>query len=157
MFTDGNYLQVRNLRPSKAAYDLIKESEGLKLESYICPAGHPTVGWGHVIPASQHPCKISLAQAERYLREDVEEAVRAIQRLVKVELTQGQFDALTSFVFNFGSSKFGSSTLLNKLNQGDYLGALAEFDRWVGRPNNNGKPLPGLVIRRDKEQDLFDN
>ena len=150
------YHNVRGLNPSEDAYKLIRDSEGLRLSSYICPAGHPTVGYGRVIPDILHPCKITKEQADSYLYEDAQEASRNIKVLVKVKLTQGMFDALVSFVFNFGASKFRTSTLLRLLNQGDYEGAEREFDKWVGRPNNNGNPLPGLVIRRDKEEDLFD-
>lgn len=156
MTDDRVYHNVKELEPSKYAYELIKEAEGLRLRSYICPAGKPTVGYGRVIPDSAHPCTITKEQADRYLYEDAQEASRNIKVLVKVKLTQGMFDALVSFVFNFGASKFRTSTLLRLLNKGDYEGAEREFDRWVGRPNNNGNPLPGLVIRRNKEEDLFD-
>lgn len=150
------YYDVKELKPSEDAYRLIRESEGLRLASYICPAGHPTIGYGHVIPWDDHPSTTTIGRAESYLREDAEEAARNLKALVKVKLTQGMFDALVSFTFNFGASKLRSSTLLRLLNAGDYEGAERQFDMWVGRPNNNGKPLPGLVVRRDKEEDLFD-
>jgi len=150
------YKNVRELQPSEDAYQLIREAEGLRLTSYICPAGKPTIGYGRVIPNLNSPRTCTKHQADQWLVEDAQSAVREIQRQVTVPLTQGQFDALVSFIFNFGGTKFSTSTLRRKLNARDYEGAEAEFDKWVGRPNNNGNPLPGLVIRRNKEEALFD-
>ena len=150
------YHDVRTLRPSKDAYDLIKESEGLRLTSYICAAGKPTIGYGRVIPNLNSPRNCTEQEADRWLIEDTGVAASAVQRLVKVRLTQGMFDALVSFTYNFGSGRLQNSTLLRLLNAGDYEGAEKQFDLWVGRPNNNGNPLRGLVIRRDKEEALFD-
>ncbi len=78
--------------------------------------------------------------------------MRAVNRLVTVPLTQNQFDALISFVFNLGIGNFRTSTLLKKLNAGDYTGAAKEFPPWV---RADGKQLPGLIKRRDAEKALF--
>jgi len=87
-----------------------------------------------------------------WLREDLREAEGAVRHLVDVPLSQGQFDALASFVFNVGPSAFGNSTLLRLLNGGDAAGAAEQFKRW-----NRGAdgPLPGLVLRRAAERTLF--
>ena len=136
---------------SEAGLNLIKESEGLCLTAYKCSAGKWTIGYGStrdVVPGM----KINRAQAEWRLRQDVNEAERDVTRLVKVPLTQGMYDALVSFAFNFGYFKLAKSTLLAKLNEGDRHGAAQEFMRWV---HAGGEVLPGLVTRRKAEHDLF--
>ena len=91
-------------------------------------------------------------QATAWLREDVQWAEAAVGTLVKVPLTQPQFDALVSFVFNVGHGAFGRSTMLSRLNAGDYQGAADQFPAW-----NRGASgvLPGLVARRAAERALF--
>lgn len=132
--------------------DLIKQFEGLRLESYLCPAGIPTVGWGHTknVKLGQ---KITREQAERYLADDYLEAESQVANCVKVPLKVNQLDALTSFVFNLGIGNLRSSTLLKKLNKADYDGAAQEFDKWVF---SGGKKLAGLVKRRAAERKLFE-
>lgn len=132
--------------------DLIKQFEGLRLESYLCPAGVPTVGWGHTKNVKLGT-KITREQAERYLADDYLEAESQVANCVKVPLRVNQLDALTSFVFNLGIGNLRSSTLLKKLNKGDYEGAAAEFDKWV---YSDGKKLAGLVKRRAAERKLFE-
>lgn len=120
--------------------------------------GTLTIGYGHT-DAAAHPLKvrkgvrISERQAVEILAVDLQEVEAAINRLVKVPLAQGQYDALGSFTFNVGAGALASSTLLRKLNRGDYDGARAQFDRWV---KSKGKTLRGLVRRRDGEQALWD-
>ena len=93
-------------------------------------------------------------QAEELLYADLLDAARDVAALVKVPVTDNQFAALTSFEFNLGSLR--TSTLLRKLNTGDYEGAAREFSRWVkGRVNDQLVTLPGLVSRRRAEQELF--
>jgi lysozyme len=135
---------------------LIKASEGLELEAYPDPGnkvtGEPwTIGYGHTRSVRRGDT-CTEEQATEWLREDLKSAEDAIKHLVDVMLTQNQFDALASFVFNIGASAFGSSTLLRLLNKWDYAGAAEQFKRW-----NRGAdgPLPGLVIRRAAERDLF--
>lgn len=131
---------------------IIKQYEGLKLEAYLCPAGIPTIGYGHTrgVKLGQ---KISAAQAEVFLDHDYEEAEDAVKRLITVPLTDNQLGALTSFVFNLGEGKLLGSTLRRKLNSGDYKGAAAEFDKWV---YSGGKKLNGLIARRTAERKLFE-
>jgi lysozyme len=86
------------------------------------------------------------------LLEDVAYAEHAVEHLVTVQLTQGQYDALCSFVYNLGSGKLQTSTLLSKLNAGDQVGAAAQFGVWVF---GGGVKLPGLVTRRAAEARMF--
>ncbi|UXO69971.1 lysozyme [Pantoea dispersa] len=139
------------MQTSNNGINLIKRFEGLRLEAYRDSVGIPTIGYGHT-----HGVKIgdviTGAQADDFLREDLKVAELTINTNAKVKLTQGQFDALASFVFNLGSGNFVKSTLLKKLNTGDYAGAADEFGKWV---NAGGKKLPGLVKRRAAEREVF--
>ena len=137
---------------SKAGLDLIKQFEGLHLKAYRCPAGVPTIGYGHTAGVAMGQT-ITQQQADDYLRRDVRQFERAVSRLVSVPLTQGQFDALVSFAFNLGEGALAQSTLLRLLNAGDYAGAAAQFDRWN---KAGGRVLPGLVRRRAAERALFE-
>lgn len=136
---------------SNNGINLIKKFEGLELKAYKDSVGILTIGYGHT-----HGVKagdvITGQQADTFLREDVQVAELAVTTNVKVKLTQGQFDALVSFIFNLGAGNFVKSTLLKKLNTGDYAGAADEFGKWV---NAGGKPLPGLVKRRAAEKEMF--
>lgn len=137
---------------SKDGLDLIKQFEGLYLKAYRCPAGVPTIGYGHTAGVAMGQA-ITQQQADDYLRRDVRQFERAVARLVSVPLTQGQFDALVSFAFNLGEGALAQSTLLRMLNAGDYAGAAAQFDRWN---KAGGRVLPGLVRRRAAERALFE-
>ncbi len=96
---------------------------------------------------------ISQAKADADLARNVAGIEIDVARLVKVPLTQGQFDALVSFAFNLGAAALAGSTLLRKLNAGDCAGAAAEFGKWV---HADGTVLPGLVTRRARERALFE-
>lgn len=90
--------------------------------------------------------------AERLLRTGLVSYESDVSKLVKVKLTQGQFDALVSFAYNLGARALSTSTLLQKLNAFDYAGAADEFPRWN---KAGGKVLPGLTRRREAERALF--
>ena len=132
--------------------DLIKQYEGLRLEAYLCPAGIPTIGYGHTkgVRIGQ---KITKDQAENFLADDFLEAESAVAKQITVPLKWNQLDALASFVFNLGAGKLLGSTLRKKLNAGDYKGAAEEFDKWVFA---GGKKLNGLIARRAAERKLFE-
>ena len=115
---------------SEKGLALIRQFEGLRLSAYRCPAGIPTIGYGSTAGVKLGQA-ITAERAEQLLREDVRQFEAAVSRLVKVPLTQGQFDALTSFAFNLGAKALEKSTLLRLLNAGDYSGAAAQFERWV--------------------------
>lgn len=138
-------MRVKNL-------DIIKRHEGLRLEAYMpTPNDVPTIGYGHT-KGVKMGMRITNAQAEEYLKQDIAWAQDAVNSLVKVRLTQNQFDALVSFVFNVGASAFTKSTLLRMLNGGDYQGAADQFLRW---DKQGGKVLRGLTKRRAEERALF--
>jgi len=140
------------MHTSQKGLDLIKSFEGLRLSAYKCPADVWTIGYGTTAGVKQGQT-ITKERADELLREDVARFEAQVLRLVKVPLTQGQFDALTSFVYNLGAGNLGNSTLLRLLNAGDYKGAAAQFDRWN---KAGGKVLAGLVRRRAAERALFE-
>ena len=133
--------------------DIVKEAEGLRLSAYLCPAGIPTIGYGHTKGVKLGDT-CTKEQAEKWLENDFFMAKKDVKAVVRVPLSENQLDALASFVFNLGVRKLIQSTLLKKLNAGDYSGASAEFDKWVFA----GKvKLNGLIKRRAKERKLFES
>ena len=136
---------------SEAGLDLIKRFEGFSPKIYICPAGYPTIGYGHVVLAheqDQFAAGVTQAEATELLRKDVRIAERAVLRLISVPLTGGQFDALVSFTFNLGAGALQRSTLRRKVNSGEHESVPAELLKWVWA---GGRKLPGLVRRRQAE------
>ena len=136
---------------SEKGLNLIKKYEGLRLKAYKCPAGKLTIGYGHTNNVRPDDV-ITEAQAVELLLRDVLDCEGVINRLVMKTLNQGQFDACISFIFNLGAGNFQRSTLLRKINQGDFAGASREFSRWI---YSNGKILNGLKKRREEEKQLF--
>lgn len=137
---------------NQAGVDLIKSFEGLRLSPYKDPVGLLTVGYGHLIKNGEHFGTLTEAEAEALLRADLHDAEAAVERLIKVPLTGNQHAALASFAFNLGEGNLAKSTLLRKLNAGDYAGAGFEFLKWN---KAKGRVLPGLVRRRRAEMELF--
>ena len=138
---------------SQDCIDLVKQSEGFSAHPYKDSAGYGTVGYGHKIKAGEDfEDGLTVAEAEALMREDLDKAAAGVNELVKAKLTQGQFDALTDFVFNLGAGNLRNSTLLRKLNAGYGDEAPAELLRWVYA---GGEKLPGLVTRRQREVDLW--
>lgn len=136
---------------SDKALTLIKDFESLQLKAYLCPANVWTIGYGHTRNVRSGDV-INPYQAERFLRADLVQIEKDINQLVRVPLTQGQYDALVSFVFNCGTRAFSTSTLLKKLNSRDYEGTANEFERWKYA---KGQALAGLERRRRLEKRLF--
>ncbi|MBX2807868.1 MAG: lysozyme [Cellvibrionaceae bacterium] len=129
--------------------NLIKQFEGFMGEVYICPAGYPTIGYGHVVKDDEDfSASISKAQAEALLRQDAATAERAVLRLIDVPLTDGQFDALVSFTYNLGSGALQRSTLRRKINREEHAEVPAQLMRWVWA---GGRKLKGLMRRRQAE------
>lgn len=151
------------------AIDLVKYFEGLHRKAYVCPAGYITVGYGHVLsfmkadrlkelkPEVYDTLMATIVQegeAEGLLRDDLRVSAYGVLKYTKVELTDGQYGALVSFVFNLGITRYKSSTLRMKLNREEYQEAAEEFPKWAF---SGGKKLRGLAVRREAEQALFNN
>lgn len=144
------------MRASQRIIDFIKDFESLSLIAYRPVEGdHWTIGYGSTSGVHEG-MRITKRQAMLRLKEDLRWAEEAVNDHVKVELTQGQFDALVSFVFNIGETAFYESSLLRLLNEGQYSKVDHQLSLWVngGRPK---KKLPGLVRRRRDEANLFDD
>jgi len=129
---------------------IIKRFEGLRLKAYLCPANVVTVGFGHTKGVQLNDPEITEEEADRLLAEDLKLYERAVTEMVKVPITQNQFDALCALAFNIGTGALRGSTLLKKLNAG--LPCADEFLRWNMAGN---KALPGLTRRREAEKRLF--
>ena len=129
--------------------NLLKKFEGCKLKAYRCPANVCTIGYGHTngagAPMVNDGMTITQAQAEDILKRDIVKYEVAVMDLVKVKLTQNQFDVLVDFAYNAGVGNLKSSTMLKKINSGDLDAVPAELMKWT---KGGGKVLPGLVRRR---------
>jgi lysozyme len=134
----------------------IVHHEGQRSQVYLDPVGIPTVCAGHTATVTLKDVgkKFSDAQCAELLASDTRDAQQAVGRLVKVPVTQAQYDALVSFTFNVGSGNLASSTLLVKINSGQCLAAGSEFPRWN---KARGQVLPGLVKRRAWERKLWES
>lgn len=144
---------------NSATLAIIKEHEGLRLHAYPDPAhgwAVPTIGYGHTsaagAPKVYQGLSITAREAEEILRRDLVAVAGQVRGAVTVPLNENQFGALVSFTFNLGIGNLRKSTLLRKLNAGDYAGAASEFGRWI---NAGGKPMNGLIRRREDERKLF--
>jgi|21_taG_2_1085346.scaffolds.fasta_scaffold01587_12 lysozyme len=150
------------LKVSDKCVELVKKFEGLhkkhtsgKIEAYICPAGVLTQGYGRT-KGIRKDYFATIAECEKWLLEDLNEAGEYVRKLINVPLNQVQYDALVSFTFNLGPTNLKSSTLRKVLNKGDYEGVPAQIMRWnKARVNGKLTPLKGLTRRRTEEATLF--
>ena len=117
---------------------------------YLCPANFWTIGYGRVVP-KDHPL-IDEPTADRFLVEDLAKFRGIVLSLTRPGLTSKQIDALTSFAFNLGGARYRSSTLRAMVNRGEMAGVSDQFRRWVF---GGGRKLPGLVLRREAEINLW--
>ncbi|ELZ5049576.1 lysozyme (plasmid) [Enterobacter asburiae] len=144
------------MQTSEKGIALIKEFEGCRLTAYQDSVGVWTIGYGWTQPVDGKPIRAGMTikqeTAERLLKTGLVSYESDVSRLVKVGMSQGQFDALVSFTYNLGVRSLSTSTLLRKLNAGDYAGAADEFLRWN---KAGGKVLNGLTRRREAERALF--
>jgi len=140
---------------SKDGLHLTEQFEGCKLTAYPDPAtgGDPwTIGYGHT-GADVHPgLTITQEQAETLLLKDIQKAAADVNAKVTKDITQPEFDALVDFTFNCGAGNFNNSTLLKKINAGDFDGAAHEFEKWDMAA---GKHMAGLLRRRHAEAQEF--
>ena len=140
---------------TKEGLEIIKRFEGFEPEVYLDAAGYPTIGYGHLIrkeEGNMYANGITEAAAEALLAKDVWSAERAVLRLIKVPLTDGQFDALVSFTFNLGGGALQRSTLRRKVNREEHGAVPREFRRWVWA---GGRKLRGLIRRRNAEAMIY--
>ena len=130
---------------------LIKKFEGCELEAYQCSAGVWTIGYGHTKDVVEG-MEITQEQAEQMLVDELHEYESYINKYVTVALSQNQFDALVSWVYNLGPANLSASTMLKVLNSGEYEDVPAQMKRWN---KAGGKVLEGLIRRREAEACLF--
>ena len=132
--------------------NLLKKFEGCKLKAYRCPACILTIGYGHTSAAGAPEVKegmtITQQQAEDILKADLVKYEQPVAAMVKVDLEQNQFDVLVDFAYNAGVGALKTSTLLKKINAGDFDAVPDELMKWT---KGGGKVLPGLVRRRQAE------
>lgn len=150
---------------SNLGVNLIARMEGFESEAYQDQAGLWTIGYGHKIKPGEnfYPYgdvkNITVEDAKKLLAQDMQQSADVVNRYVKVPLNEQQFNALVSFVFNTSStdeSRFANSTLVKKLNKGDYIGAAEELNKWVYITKDGKKVVSnGLVARRETEKNLF--
>ena len=138
-------------KTNDAGLELIRTSEGLRLNAYRCPAGVWTIGYGHTGDVKKGD-RITEHQANVVLNLDLEHSEGRVAYWVKAPITDNQFAALVSFTFNLGEGALARSSLLKKVNAGADTAAAAEFLKWVYA---TGRVLPGLVRRRAAERRLF--
>lgn len=145
---------------SNVGLAVVKEFEGKHNKGYLCPAGIWTIGYGHTGETFGNPTPkgmtITDEQIDTLLKQDMARFEKAVLRSVVVPLKQHQFDALVSFAFNVGAGALATSTLLKKLNAGDYAGAAEQFLVW-NKATVDGKKvvLAGLTRRRQSERHMF--
>jgi len=139
----------------KAFESCLRQMPNGNFKAYICPAGVLTIGWGHTNDHGRAFDANSIwtqSQCDAAFLEDMAHFENAVKRLVKVQLAQAQFDALVSFAYNCGEGNLAKSTLLRKVNAGDFAAAALEFPRWN---RGGGRVLAGLTRRRASEALLF--
>lgn len=145
------------MKISENGLNLIKEFEGFSSVAYLCPAKIPTIGYGNTFYANGTKVKLGEQISKTNALELLELVVNKdfadkIFPLIKVKVSQNQFDAMVSLAYNIGVGNFSKSTLLKKVNSGDFDGASNEFLKWN---KSGGKELLGLTRRRKREHDLF--
>ena len=141
---------------SECGYAIIRDAEGFRSKAYLDTGGVWTIGFGTIKypngTSVQKGDVCTTQQAEQWLKNDCKWVDACLDKNVKVNLNQNQFDALASFVYNIGETAFVKSTMLALLNENSLTLAASQFDRWV---YDNGKKIQGLVNRRLKEKELF--
>lgn len=157
------------MKASNELIQLLMKFEGFEEVAYPCSAGVWTYGFGSTRTLAGNKVtqgmSITREEATMLLKRDIAQFAAQVNRLVRVELTQNQFDALVSFTYNLGggalegqkdkkTGKTKPSTLLAKLNSKDYAGAAKELDKWIYA---GGRKSKGLINRRKAERELFEN
>ncbi len=136
----------------QASIDLVKASEGCRLNAYKDSVGVLTIGYGHTGSAVVSKMEITQEEADHLLHQDLSNAASSVLRLTKVPLNDNQFAALIDFVFNLGAGRYQASSIRSRLNRYEYSGAADMLLKYVYA---GGRVLPGLVKRRRLEYNLF--
>ena len=144
------------MRTNEAGIDLIKHYESLRRQSYLCPANVWTIGYGATRLWDNEPVPpfttITEQQADDLLRRDLVDTEDFVSRLIRVPLTENQFSATVSLVFNIGAGNFQRSQSRQRINRKNYDGAASIWWQWR---RGGGRILPGLVKRRESERQLW--
>jgi GH24 family phage-related lysozyme (muramidase) len=145
-----------HLKTGAAGLKLIKDCEGFVPKVYLCPAGKPTIGYGHVVEKGETFTELTEAQASELLAKDLVRFEKAIHRANLPPLNQNQFDALVSWTYNVGSGPLNDSTAMKNLRAGKPELVPAGLAMW-DKATVGGKlqALPGLTKRRKAEGDLW--
>ena len=151
-----NALVSRLRTISDTGSSLTREAERIELQAYFDTGGVWSIGYGTI----KYPNGVRVkkgdvctrGQAEIWLKNDCLWVDACLDKHVKVAVSQNQFDALASFVYNIGETAFIKSTMLTLINNSNFSSAASQFDRWI---YDNGKEIKGLVNRRAKEKTLF--
>jgi len=145
---------MRNI--TQKGLNLIKRFEGFYPNIYLCPAGYPTIGYGHLVrPGEEKVFEGGIPSekaGEALLLKDLDIAAGSVLRLIHVPLTDEQFDAMVSFTFNLGGGALQRSTLRRKINREEHEEVPEQLMRWVWA---GGRKLKGLIRRRKAEADLY--
>lgn len=137
---------------NEAGLKLLMRSEGCRLTAYKCSAGVDTIGYGHTGVDVKLGMTITQDQANELLIKDVCRFEKGVDDLIRAPISQNAFSACVVLAFNIGLAAFARSTLLRLMNQGDMAGAAKQFGLWTRAA---GRTMPGLVVRRQAELNLF--
>lgn len=150
------------VKTNQEGINLIKRFETYRSKPYICPTGHPTIGFGTTVYPNGQKVKmtdspITLEKANEILQYDLAKFEKFVIDLVKIKLTSNQFSALVSWTYNLGPDALRRSTMLKKINANPNDPSIAdEIKRWnKGSVNGVLQSLPGLVTRRNAEAELY--
>lgn len=146
----GGLSANQDLRINAAGLQIIKDSEGLRLEPYSA-GGHSYIGYGHQIQADESYTTISEAEAEALLRADLDFFENGVREALTRPANENQFSAMVSLAYNKGLYGFKDTNVLKRFNAGDISGAADDFRNHTGRD----APVPHLVERRERERLLF--
>lgn len=141
------------MQTSKKGRDLIKSYESLRLVSYRCPAGVPTIGWGHTKGVNMG-MKITEEQAEAFFDQDLAPCEKEAKKWDPTyRWTQGEFDAIVSFLFNLGPGKMSDLVQSGRRTKAEIADAFLMYCK--AKVNGKKVTLPGLEKRRKDERALF--
>lgn len=140
------------MKTSKKGIELITKYEGFSAKPYKEPNGNMAIGYGHQIKPGENFTTIDKDYAKKLLQDDLVNAENSVKKYIFPDLEQKEFDALVSFTYNLGGGNLQKSTLRDKVNLGDKIGASREFGKWT---KSQGKVLNGLVKRRKAEREMY--